>query len=77
VADARRPEGPNTAVVDLPPSSPHQPPQNNQDPKLEAKVGNDQHQDSEEEIEAIIQDKLISLHQENERLQLEQEHMAR
>jgi regulator of replication initiation timing len=44
---------------------------------LEVQARDDQHQDYEEEIEALIEDELVHLHQENERLQLEQEHMAR
>jgi hypothetical protein len=42
-------------------SSQHAPP-NNQDPYLEAKVGNDQHQDFEEEIEIAIAMELAYLH---------------
>jgi predicted DNA-binding ArsR family transcriptional regulator len=37
----------------------------------------DQQQDSEEEIKAIIEDELACLRQENECLRLMQEHMAR
>jgi hypothetical protein len=47
-----------------------QPPLHNQDPPLEAKakVGNDQHQDSKEEIKAIIENEPVCLREENERL---------
>jgi hypothetical protein len=41
------------------------------------KIQDDQQQDSKEEIKAIIKDELVRLHQENERLWLMQEHMAR
>jgi hypothetical protein len=34
-------------------------------------------QDSEEEIEGVIEDELVCLHRENKRLRLVQEHMAR
>jgi hypothetical protein len=37
----------------------------------------DQQQDSEVEIEALIEDKLAHLHQQNERLRLMKEHMAK
>jgi hypothetical protein len=67
--NTRRYEGPNTAI-------PYLPPQNSQDPQLEAEVSNDQHQDSEEEIKAIIENELTRLCQENERLRLEQKHMV-
>jgi hypothetical protein len=73
----RRPEGPHTAVADLQPSSSQQPPQNNQDPQHEIEAGSDQHQDSEEEIEVVIEDEFTRLHQENEHLWLKQEHMAK
>jgi hypothetical protein len=43
----------------------------------EAEVQQDQRQDSEEEIKAIIKDELACLRQENEHLRLIQEHMAR
>jgi hypothetical protein len=68
--DARRPEDPNTVVLDLPL-------QNNQGPHLKAEADNDQHQDFEEEIEAVIEDELTLLRQDNERLLLEQERMTR
>jgi hypothetical protein len=41
------------------------------------KTQEDQQQDSEEEIKAIIEDELACLHQENELMWLVQEHMAR
>jgi hypothetical protein len=41
------------------------------------KIQEDRQQDGEEEIKAIIEDELVCLRQENERLQLMQEHMAR
>jgi hypothetical protein len=37
----------------------------------------DVQQDSEEEIEGVIEDELVCLHRENKRLRLVQEHMAR
>jgi hypothetical protein len=74
--NARRPEGSsgqsstqaevfatNTAAPHLPPSSS---PQHNQDPHQEIEVQEDQHQDSEDEIEAVIEDELARLRQENE-----------
>jgi hypothetical protein len=89
-ADTRRPEGPmgqqpsqievfatNIAVADLPPSSSQQQLQYNQDPQLEVEAGDDQHHDSEEEIEALIEDELVHLHQENEHFRLVQEHIIR
>jgi hypothetical protein len=41
------------------------------------KIQEDQQQDSEEEIESIIEDELARLRQENECLWLMQEHMTR
>jgi hypothetical protein len=41
------------------------------------KIQEDRQQDGEEEIKAIIEDELACLHQENERLRLMQEHMAK
>jgi hypothetical protein len=67
----------NIAVADLPPSSSQQQLQYNQDPQVEVEAGDDQHHDSEEEIEALIEDELVHLHQENERFRLEQEHITR
>jgi hypothetical protein len=52
-------------------------PQDNQNLQLEIKDCNDQQQDFEEEIEAAIAEELVFLHQENERLRLEQENMTR
>jgi thiamine biosynthesis protein ThiC len=46
-------------------------------PQHEIEASNDQHQDSEEEIEVVIEDEFTRLHQENERLWLKQEHMAK
>jgi outer membrane biosynthesis protein TonB len=43
----------------------------------ETKAQEDQQQDSKEEIEAIIEDELVHLRQENERLRLMQELLAR
>jgi hypothetical protein len=43
----------------------------------ETEIQEDQQQDSEEEIEAIIEDELVLLRQENERLRLMQEQLYR
>jgi hypothetical protein len=43
----------------------------------ETKTQEDQQQDSEDEIEAIIEDELVCLRQENERLRLMKEQLAR
>jgi hypothetical protein len=50
-----------------------QPPLQHQDTETQ----DDQQQDSKEEIEAIIEDELTCLYQENERLRLMQEQLAR
>jgi hypothetical protein len=80
--EARRPEDPveqltiqaevfalNASALNTlpPPSQQHQ----------AIKIQEDRQQDGEEEIKAIIEDELACLHQENERLWLMQEHMAR
>jgi hypothetical protein len=66
------------AAPDLPPSSSQQQQQHhNQDPHQEAEAQEDQHQDSEDEIEAVIEDELVHLRQENKRFRPVQEHMAR
>jgi hypothetical protein len=43
----------------------------------ETKTQEDQHQDSKEEIEAIMEDELAHLYQENECLRVMQEQLAR
>jgi hypothetical protein len=88
--DARRCEGlagqpltqaevsePNTATPNLQPSSSQEQQHHNQDQHREAKAQEDQHQDSEDEMEAVIEDELARFRQENERLRLVQEHMAK
>jgi hypothetical protein len=57
----------NTSVPSTQPPPQHQ----------ETKAQEDQQQDSKEEIEAIIEDELVHLRQENERLRLMQELLAR
>jgi hypothetical protein len=59
----------NTSALNTlpPPPRPHQ----------DIKIQDDQQQDSKEEIKAIIKDEPVRLRQENERLWLMQEHMAR
>jgi hypothetical protein len=49
--------------------------QHNQDPHRETEAQEDQHQDFEDEIEAVIKDELTHLCQENKCLWLVQEHM--
>jgi hypothetical protein len=58
----------NTATPDLPPSLSQQQQHHNPDLHRETKAQEDQHQDSEDEIKAIIEDELACLRQENERL---------
>jgi hypothetical protein len=79
-ADTRRPREPPeqpAAQVEAPPmntSAPiTQPPLQHK----ETETQEDQQQDSEEEIKAIIEDELACLYQENEHLQLMQEQLAR
>jgi hypothetical protein len=65
-----------TEVLTLNSSTPntiHLPPHQHQTIKIQE----DLQQDSEEEINAIIEDELARLCQENERLRLMQEHLAR
>jgi hypothetical protein len=89
VVDARRPKGPagqpstqaevfatNTDAWNLSPSSSQQQQQHNQDLHWETEAQEDQHQDSEDELEAVIEEVLASLHQINESLRLGQEHVA-
>jgi hypothetical protein len=59
----------NTSALNTQPPSPHQ--------HQTTETQEDLQQDSEEEIEAVIEDELECLHQENERLRLVQEDMAR
>jgi hypothetical protein len=59
----------NTLALNTQPPSPHQ--------HQTTETQEDLQQDSEEEIEAVIEDELECLHQENERLRPVQEHMAR
>jgi hypothetical protein len=59
----------NTSAPNTVPSPPHQ------HQTIETQEG--LHQDSEEEIKAVIEDELVRLHQENERQRLMQEHLAR
>jgi hypothetical protein len=80
MADTRRPGEPpeqSTAQVEAPPmniSVPStQPPLQHQ----ETETQEDQQKDSEEEIEAIIEDELARLRRENECLRLMQEQLAR
>jgi hypothetical protein len=81
MGDIRRPGEPPeqpTGHAEAPPpintSRPStQPPLHHQ----ETETQEDQQQDSEEEIKAIIEDELARLHQENEHLRLMQEQLAR
>jgi hypothetical protein len=59
----------NTSVLDTAPPTSHQ--------YQTIEIQEDLQQDSEEEIEAVIKDELACLHQENERMCLMQEHLAR
>jgi hypothetical protein len=59
----------NTSAPNIVPPPPHQ--------HQTIKTQEDLQQDSEEEIKAVIEDELVHLRQENERLRLMQEHLTR
>jgi hypothetical protein len=75
--DTRRPEGPVGQPSAQEEAFTIDPAVQNQYPHQQTETLEDALQDSEEEIEAVIEDELVHLHQENEHLLLVQQQMIR